>query len=422
MLSASQLTLPAMASTLCPRWARLAQAASVCVLGGSWSAVQCAGNADETATPLHLVGLEQQLADLKRDAQRTQYGPPYGYPTLTDVRHCDTFTLGLDGAHKTPAWVYERLSKHFVKQENNNSQEDRPSPNRGRSCFHVDGSMPPRLQVQHHAYAGSGLDRGHMAPAADHKHSQHAMDATFRMSNITPQVGRGLNRDYWARLEQLARMLRARGHTVHVFSGPAFLPRHPAHAPNNIVQELTAVRKSLSPHGLKHPESRWWSMHPWVGSPTVGLVGVPTHFFKVILVEQRGEEANANHGDILAVLLPNAPIDAATPLTDFLVPLSSLQRAVGFPFFPLLLEEHVVEAADAALLAPFAPPAHVLMQPGSEDKAERPNPDSPLITLPGKAHYTLGHLCSTEEGCSLPPADWWRKNRKALSSNGNSKQ
>ena len=37
-------------------------------------------------------------------------------------------------------------------------------------------------------------DRGHLAPAADHKGSQRAMEDTFTLSNVSPQVGKGFNR------------------------------------------------------------------------------------------------------------------------------------------------------------------------------------------------------------------------------------
>lgn len=38
------------------------------------------------------------------------------------------------------------------------------------------------------------IDRGHMVPAADAKMSQRAMDETFLLSNVAPQVGDGFNR------------------------------------------------------------------------------------------------------------------------------------------------------------------------------------------------------------------------------------
>lgn len=38
-------------------------------------------------------------------------------------------------------------------------------------------------------YRGSGFDRGHLAAAANHKWSQKAMEDTFYLSNVAPQVG-----------------------------------------------------------------------------------------------------------------------------------------------------------------------------------------------------------------------------------------
>ena len=40
-------------------------------------------------------------------------------------------------------------------------------------------------------FRGSGYDRGHHAPAANHKGSQRAMDDTFTLTNASPQARRG---------------------------------------------------------------------------------------------------------------------------------------------------------------------------------------------------------------------------------------
>jgi endonuclease G len=45
------------------------------------------------------------------------------------------------------------------------------------------------------------LHRGHLAAAAGHKDSQRAMDETFKLCNVSPQVGAGFNRDYWVGLD-----------------------------------------------------------------------------------------------------------------------------------------------------------------------------------------------------------------------------
>jgi endonuclease G len=37
-------------------------------------------------------------------------------------------------------------------------------------------------------FQGSGFDRGHLIPSANHRHSQESMNNTFFLSNIAPQV------------------------------------------------------------------------------------------------------------------------------------------------------------------------------------------------------------------------------------------
>lgn len=57
-----------------------------------------------------------------------------------------------------------------------------------------DESIPAMFRAKLQDYFRSGYDRGHMVPAADAKLSQGAMDETFLLSNIAPQVGVGFNR------------------------------------------------------------------------------------------------------------------------------------------------------------------------------------------------------------------------------------
>lgn len=55
-------------------------------------------------------------------------------------------------------------------------------------------------------------------PAADAKISQQAMDETFYLSNIAPQVGDGFNRHYWAYLEDFCRRLTSNFEDVYIFT------------------------------------------------------------------------------------------------------------------------------------------------------------------------------------------------------------
>ena len=61
------------------------------------------------------------------------------------------------------------------------------------------------------------------------------------------------------------------------------------------------------------------------------LLQVPTHFFKVIVTE------NANRDLALeSYVMPNAVIDDNTPLSSFLVPIETVERAAGLLFFDKL--------------------------------------------------------------------------------------
>jgi hypothetical protein len=60
-------------------------------------------------------------------------------------------------------------------------------------------------------------------------HSQEAMDESFLMTNMSPQVGVGFNRGYWARLEGFMRHLAGQYDAIYVVTGPLFLPKVVGH-------------------------------------------------------------------------------------------------------------------------------------------------------------------------------------------------
>ena len=70
-------------------------------------------------------------------------------------------------------------------------------------------------------YRNSGWDRGHLAPAADMKWSEQAMDESFYLSNISPQNG-NLNRGVWKSIEELTRDNAQRYGEILVVTGPVF--------------------------------------------------------------------------------------------------------------------------------------------------------------------------------------------------------
>jgi len=153
-------------------------------------------------------------------------------------------------------------------------------------------------------YLRSGYDRGHQAPAADAKWSQAAMDETFLLTNMCPQVGDGFNRDYWAKFEEFCRRLTTHYPSIRIITGPLYLPR-------------------------KTPDGKWKVEYEVIGNPP--NVAVPTHFYKIILGEGKGA-AQGSSVAVGAFILPNTDISNDTPLVEFEVPVEVVERASGLEF------------------------------------------------------------------------------------------
>lgn len=196
---------------------------------------------------------------------------------------------------RNPHWVAE----HFTPQSlatNNGSRQ--------KSVFYEDVSVPPMFRAKLSDYFRSGYDRGHQVPAADAKWSQEAMDSTFILSNMCPQVGDGFNRDYWAHFEDFCRNLTKNYPSVRVVTGPLYLPK-------------------------QYPDGKWRVSYEVIGNPP--NVAVPTHFYKVVYGEGSATDPGCKVA-LGAFVLPNAQIPNSKSLKDFEVPLEAVERASGLTF------------------------------------------------------------------------------------------
>lgn len=215
----------------------------------------------------------------------------YGFPgPIHDLRRQQGFVSCYDRATRNPYWVLEHLTRDSIRRAD--------GVDRKKLVFKEDEQIPLKFRARLRDYFRSGYDRGHNVPAADVKFSQQAMDETFALSNIAPQVGDGFNRDYWAHLEDFCRRLTQRYDSVRVMTGQLFLPQ-------------------------KGPDDKWRVTYEVIGLPP--NVAVPTHFFKLVVGERTGSEDLA----VAAFVLPNAPIDNAVALTLFQVPVEALERSSG---------------------------------------------------------------------------------------------
>jgi endonuclease G len=193
--------------------------------------------------------------------------------------------------------VAEHITPASVAQNNGD---------RRHSAFEEDTSIPEKFRAKLKDYLRSGYDRGHQVPAADAKWSQDAMNATFALSNMCPQVGEGFNRDYWAHFEDFCRRLTTFYPSVRIITGPLYLPKREA-------------------------DGKWRVSYEVVGHPP--NVAVPTHFYKIIFAEDGRTGGNVSLG---AFVLPNDVIKNDKPLQEFEVPIEAVERASGLEFASLL--------------------------------------------------------------------------------------
>ena len=223
-----------------------------------------------------------------------QYGFPGPFTDLhTTPSHLSTYNRAL----RTPHFVAEHITATSLLLNNGS---------RRHSTFYEDTSLPPQYRARLADYARSGYDRGHQVPAADAKWSQEAMDSTFVLSNMCPQVGEGFNRDYWAHFEEFCRDLTRHYPSVRIVTGPLYLPkRDPV-------------------------DGRWRVSYEVIGSPP--NVAVPTHFYKVIYGEESSAQSPTAKVALAAFVLPNADIPNEKSLADFEVPVEAVERASGLTF------------------------------------------------------------------------------------------
>ncbi|KAK4048892.1 nuclease [Microbotryomycetes sp. JL201] len=233
---------------------------------------------------------------------------PMSIGPISDYLKRIAYTTAYDRRLRIPAWTAEHLTAEKLSTRNGN---------RAESSFTEDESIPPMFRAHLLDYFRSGYDRGHMVPAADAKVSQEAMQETFLLSNIAPQVGEGFNRHYWAYVEQFCRDLTKQFDDVFIFTIPMFLPRqHPDGKWRVILFETDSDR---FPRWAK---KTYEMIAPQNSAPTSGQLSStdPSKLDKEY--------------SIGAFVLPNEAIPDETPLVKFQVPVEAVERASGLSLFP----------------------------------------------------------------------------------------
>jgi len=242
-----------------------------------------------------VVAMTTPLPAFARDIpERCKEFLEYGLPDTQGALLCRTgFALAHDETKKAPLWVAQRMTPERLV--NRVSRRDRFAP---------DPELPKGKRAELDDYRNSGYDRGHMAPAADMRWSAQAMEESFYLSNMAPQVGPGMNRGIWSDIESTIRKWVASRGELFIYTGP-------------IYDTLTPSR--IGPN----------------------QVAVPTHFYKVVFDPVRV--------DTIAFVVPNAP-QPNRRIEEFITSVRDIETRTGLNFLSNInpAVQRLIEEAVAA--------------------------------------------------------------------------
>ena len=206
-----------------------------------------------------------------------QVHAPYGLPNVQGQIQpiCrEAYLVGYDAPAKLPRFVMWTLT-----------------PGHALGCVARSNAFAADQSIQGGAvpgdYAGTGYDKGHMAPDGDQSWDQQVEFESFLMTNMSPQAG-SLNRGIWKLLETSVRGWAAQGgHNFNIVSG-----------------------------GLYNAQDKK------IGAGVV----VPHAFYKIVIDENTGQYAGW--------LFPHtAPYpNLGNDLTKFRVPVSQIEQQAGVQF------------------------------------------------------------------------------------------
>lgn len=242
-----------------------------------------------------VVSLLFQVPALAGPFDRCQEYVKYGTPSEKGDLLCRVgYALAHNPEHKTPDWVAEHLTREKARAVLARSNDFQPDPD-----------LEPGQRAELADYKNSGYDRGHMAPAGDMRWDKEAMSESFFLSNMSPQIGPGMNRGIWKNLEEKVRLWAIKRGELYIFTGPIYA---------NGSSEKT------------------------IGSDKVA---VPTHFYKIIFDPVRVEA--------IAFILPNQSLKAKD-LPNYIVSVHEVEAQTGLNFLSNIDEpvQQLVESKKAS--------------------------------------------------------------------------
>jgi endonuclease G, mitochondrial len=263
----------------------------------------------------------------------------FGLPSCEDpLLVYKDYVVKWDARTRNARYVLEKLTRESVEG----------SATRSDVFFSEERSLEPRFRNRLKQFKYSGYDRGHLAAAANHKADQAALDATFVLTNASPQTA-AFNRGYWHMLERFIRDIAVSDAftETYVITGPLFLPK-PRRGSSNFAKNSDSSSNNSSSNNSSSSSSgssnssassvtavpiAWAMDYPVIGQPP-SMLHVPNFFFKVVI----GCRADGTVA-VAAFVVPHEAISLTTHPQQFLVPLTALEAAAGLKFMPAVHAE-----------------------------------------------------------------------------------
>ncbi|MDD6209276.1 MAG: DNA/RNA non-specific endonuclease [Bacteroidales bacterium] len=212
-------------------------------------------------------------------------------PTLSkgNLQNRKYYTFSYSDSDRLTEWVAYELTKEELVKNAKRSDRFKKDPNIAGGVISKD-------------YKNSGYDRGHLAPAGDMSFAGKAMDESFFMSNIAPQVP-AFNRGIWKHLEEWTRECVRTNGTVYIVTGA--------------VWDSTSER-----------------MEPC-------SVPVPDYFYKILF-----DTGNPSKG-MIVFYMPNKPLQNS--IFDYVITVDSLENLTGIDYFSQL-PDSLEDALEAVVM------------------------------------------------------------------------
>ena len=223
---------------------------------------------------------------------------PWGLPGHTQLLHQREFIISYDRERRVPMWVGYRLTaQDLVKAPRKNSfrTDPRVGDDDTATCDDYQKNRDEKITL---------FDRGHLAPNADFIRTPQAQAYTFYLSNMAPQFS-PFNQRLWAHFEALVRNWTKSKKVLYVITGSVF---------------------DRDGDGQPDPLPLTQFMTP------TGRVGIPTHFYKILLHENDDGKLEA-----LSVLVPHEqtiPTNFDAHLKAHLVSMEKIEKMTGLNFLP----------------------------------------------------------------------------------------